>query len=61
MTNGPDSLYVDGNLIKKVKSFRYLGSIIEIDRSSSMDIRKRICGGQKVMGMSKIKFYGVGV
>ena len=51
MATNPDNLYIDGNLIKKVKSFRYLASIMELDGSSNMYIRKRICEGRRAIGM----------
>ena len=51
MRSDPGSLYIDGNLIKNVESFRYLGPIMKVDGSSNMDIRKRTCDGQRSMGI----------
>ena len=43
MTADQNNLHINGNLIRKVESFRYLGSIMEPDGSFNMDIRKRTC------------------
>lgn len=49
MTLDSDDLYIDGNLMKKVESFRYLGSISELDRLSNIDVIKRTRDGKKVL------------
>lgn len=51
LTNDLDELYIDGRRIKKVQNFRYLGSILEIEGTSNMDINQKITSGKKIIGM----------
>ena len=51
LTNDPDDLYIEGKRIKKVNTFCYLGSILEMEGKSEVEINKRISSGRKVIGM----------
>ena len=42
MSIDSDSVYIDRNLIKKVKSFLYLGSLMKLDGTYNMNIRNKL-------------------
>ena len=43
--------FTDGIKIKTVQAFKYLGSILEQDGSSTMEIEKRISDTRKIIGI----------
>lgn len=51
LTNDTDELYIEGERIKKVNNFCYLGTILEKGGTSDMDINQKINNGRKVIGM----------
>ena len=47
MINDPNKLYIEGNHVREIDQFRYLGSNIKLDGTSNLDARKRICSGRR--------------
>ena len=51
MTNSNDVLEIEGNKIKKVNYFKYLGSMIQEDGSTNLEIENRISQGRRAIGI----------
>jgi hypothetical protein len=48
--NIDDDIYIERHKIKKVNNFCYLGSILEPNGTSNLEIEKQINNGMKVLG-----------
>ena len=49
-TGTEEDIFIDGYKIKNVQAFKYLGSMLERDGSSAMEIEKRISDSRKIIG-----------
>ena len=47
MDNGSDDLCTGGNCIRKLDQFCYLESVIELNETSNLDVKKIICAARK--------------
>ena len=52
MTTGTEeNIYIDGHKIESVSAFKYLGSILEKNGSSEIEIEKRVSDSRKIIGI----------